>query len=64
MPFLPGDGWAATFPELALPQPLERVWSLGRSVAPFVVVDDIILHRIGSNKVVTREIAQASKALQ
>ena len=60
---LPGDGRAATFLELALLQPLDRARAVRRPVAPSGAVDDIILHRVGTVAMVTRELAKAAEEL-
>ena len=44
---IPGDGWATYLLKLALILPLDRLWSLHRTIVPMVVVDDLLLQRVG-----------------
>eukprot|EP00959_Pyramimonas_sp_CCMP1952_P305341 6390038-Pyramimonas_sp.AAC.1 len=61
---LPGDGWATCMLKLMLIRPLDAMYRMHRTFVPTVVVDDLLLHRIGTQSRVTRELVQASIDLQ
>eukprot|EP00959_Pyramimonas_sp_CCMP1952_P055610 1162064-Pyramimonas_sp.AAC.1 len=61
---IPGGGWATTTLKLALIFPLDKVYSPHRTVMPMVVVDDMLLQRVGERDRVCRELVQATRDLQ
>ena len=61
---LPGDGFATALLKLILIGPLDRLVVQHPTVALAVVVDDLMLHRVGGLMRVTKEVAEAAFQLK